>query len=138
MEKERPKVGIGVLVFKDGKVLLGRRKNAHGAGEYAGPGGHLEHGETFESCAKREVFEEAGIEIDNPRFLCVSNFKIDGKHYVDIGFASDWKSGEPYVYEPEKCENWGWYDINNLPKPLFEMDINYIHALKTGQAYYDK
>ena len=45
MDKElRPKVGIGVLVFKGGKVLLGKRKNKDGLGDgqYAGTGGHLE------------------------------------------------------------------------------------------------
>jgi len=33
MEIKRPKVGVGVIVIKDGKVLLGKRKGAHGAGE---------------------------------------------------------------------------------------------------------
>ena len=45
---ERPKVGVGVMVFKDGKILLAKRKGSHGAGEYAFPGGHLEFGESFE------------------------------------------------------------------------------------------
>lgn len=30
--ENRPKVGVGVLVLKDGKVLFGKRKNAHGDG----------------------------------------------------------------------------------------------------------
>ena len=29
---ERPKIGVGVCVIKDGKVLLGKRLNAHGQG----------------------------------------------------------------------------------------------------------
>jgi 8-oxo-dGTP diphosphatase len=37
------KIGIGVMVFKDGKVLMARRKGSHGQGEYAFPGGHLEY-----------------------------------------------------------------------------------------------
>ena len=48
MDKEqRPKVGIGVMVFKDGKVLMGKRKSSHGEGEWAWPGGHLEYMESF-------------------------------------------------------------------------------------------
>ena len=102
---ERPKVGIGVLIFKEGKVLLGKRKNAHGEGEYAGTGGHLENLESFADCAKRETLEETGIEIDNVRFLCVTNLrKYAPKHYIDIGVTADWKSGEPQVLEPEKVE----------------------------------
>ncbi len=46
MENKRPKVGLGVLIFKDGKVLLGKRKGAHGEGTWCPPGGHLEFGET--------------------------------------------------------------------------------------------
>jgi 8-oxo-dGTP diphosphatase len=39
MEPNRPKVGVGVFILKDGKVLLAKRKNAHGEGSYAFPGG---------------------------------------------------------------------------------------------------
>lgn len=134
----RPKVGIGVAVFKEGKILLGKRKGAHGSGEYAGPGGHLEHLEFFENCAKRETLEETGMEIGNVRFLCLSNLKkYAPKHYVDIGIIADWKSGEPQILEPEKCESWGWYDLDNLPQPLFGVEPNYIEAIKTGRIYFD-
>ena len=54
MEAERPKVGIGIFLLKDNSILLGRRNNSHGEGEYALPGGHLELHETFEDCVLRE------------------------------------------------------------------------------------
>ncbi|RLC15632.1 MAG: DNA mismatch repair protein MutT, partial [Deltaproteobacteria bacterium] len=54
----RPLIGVAAIVIKDKKVLLGKRKNAHGAGTWAFPGGHLEYKESIEECAKREVFEE--------------------------------------------------------------------------------
>ena len=62
---ERPKVGVGVIIIKDGKVLLGKRKNAHGEGSWSFPGGHLEFNEELFDCAKREVLEETGIKIKN-------------------------------------------------------------------------
>lgn len=37
MENNRPKVGVGVAIIKDGKVLLGKRKNAHGEGTWSFP-----------------------------------------------------------------------------------------------------
>ncbi|PIN92058.1 hypothetical protein CO154_01270 [Candidatus Pacearchaeota archaeon CG_4_9_14_3_um_filter_31_7] len=54
---EIPKVGVGVIVIKDNKVLLGKRKNAHGEGSLCFPGGHLEFNEKVEDAAEREVFE---------------------------------------------------------------------------------
>ena len=138
MENNRPKVGIGILIFKNNKVLLGKRKGAHASDVYAGPGGHLEHLESFAACAKREAREETGMEIENIRFLCLTNFKTYApKHYVDIGLAADWKNGEPQILEPNKCESWGWYDLDNLPAPLFELVKNYIEAYHTGKNYYD-
>ena len=139
MEQElRPKVGIGVLIFKDGKVLLGRRKSSHGTGEFAGTGGHLEHMESIETCAKRETLEEAGIEIENIRFLCLVNVKqYAPKHYIDIGVIADWKSGEPKAMEPEKLESWNWYDINNIPEPLFGMMPRYFEAYKGNKNFWD-
>lgn len=137
-EKLVTKVGIGVAVLKDGKILLGKRKSAHGNGEYGGPGGHLEHLESFEECARRETLEETGIEIENIRFLCLSNLtKYAPKHYVDIGVIADWKSGEPQVLEPEKCEGWDWYDLDALPTPLFAVEPYYIEAIQTGKNYFD-
>ena len=137
MNNDRPKVGIGMLVLKGKKVLLGKRKGAHGEGEYAGLGGHLEYGESIKDCARREAMEEAGIEIKNIRFLCLSNIKKYGKHYLDIGLKVEWAKGEPKVMEPDKVESWGWYDLDNLPSPLFACEPNYIEALKTGKNFFD-
>jgi len=133
-----PKVGVGVMVIKDGKVLLGKRKGSHGEGEYAWPGGHFEYMESFEGCAKREVKEETGLEIANIRFLRLLNLKAyPPKHYVDIGLIADWKNGEPEIMEPEKCEGWDWYSVDDLPSPLFGTVASYIEAYKTGRNYWD-
>ena len=135
---QRPKVGIGVLIFKNGKILLSKRKASHGKGEYASPGGHLEYMESFVECAKRETKKEANIEIDNVRFLNVSNLKSYApKHYVHIQLIADWKSGEPKVMEPQKLESWGWYDLDNLPSPLFGTMPITLEAYKTGRNFWD-
>jgi len=137
-EKQIPKVGIGILIFKDGKVLLGKRKGSHGQGEYAFPGGHLEYMESFENCAEREIAEECGIEVKNIRFHLLANLvKYAPKHYVHIGFIADWKSGEPKVLEPEKCESWAWYGVNDLPEPMFEACKLSIRALEENKNYFD-
>ncbi len=126
------------MILKEGKVLLGKRKNAHGAGEYAWPGGHLEYMESFEECAKREVWEEAGIKIKKVRFLLLSNLKTYApKHYVDVGLVAEWESGEPKIMEPDKLEGWDWYDMNTLPQPLFSTIPSYLEAYATGKNFWD-
>jgi 8-oxo-dGTP diphosphatase len=121
LEKKYPKVGTGIFVLKDGKFLIGKRKNSHGAGEWAIPGGHLEFNEELEDCAKREVLEETGVKIKNIRLLTVTNdiFKKEGKHYVTIFMITDWAEGEAKVMEPDKCEEWRWVTKETVPKPLF-------------------
>ena len=132
------KVGVGIMVFKDGKVLLGKRKSPLGQGEYAGLGGHLEFGESIEDCARREAMEEAGVKLKNIKFLCLSSLKkYQGKHYIDIGLKAEWAKGEPKTMEPDKCEGYAWYDLNNLPSPLFASEHNYLKALKSGKNFFD-
>jgi 8-oxo-dGTP diphosphatase len=138
-EETRPRVGVGVMVLKDGKVLLGKRKGSHGAGEYAYPGGHLEHGERFADCAAREVFEETGLQIGPIRFIRILNTnQYLPRHYIDIAFAADWVSGEPHVREPDKVERWDWYDPEHLPSPLFGTVASAFEALRSGRTFWDR
>lgn len=118
---ERPKVGLGVFVIKNKKLLLGQRINAHGEGTWSLPGGHLEFFETFEQCAKREVMEETGLKIDNVTFVAATNdiFKEEKKHYVTIFVKSNNSDGIVRIMEPDKCLKWDWFTWDNLPKLLF-------------------
>jgi len=113
----RPKVGIGVPVVKEGKILLGKRKNSHGEGTWCPPGGHLEFGETWEDCANRETKEEAGIDVMNLRLALVT--KDEDKHYVSIIMICDHKNGEAEVMEPDTFKCWNWFTWEQLPTPLF-------------------
>ncbi|MEK7105068.1 MAG: NUDIX domain-containing protein [Patescibacteria group bacterium] len=134
-EELRPKVGVGVMVVKEGKVLLQLRGagSSHGAGEYSFPGGHLEYMESVEACARRETLEESGIEIDNPRLLLVYNMKTHPPlHFLGVNVLADWKSGEPKVIEPDKTVSWGWYDLNDLPSPIFDPTLRDIETYKSG------
>ncbi|EIC82110.1 NUDIX hydrolase [Serratia sp. M24T3] len=76
-----PQIGIGVLIFREGKILLGRRKGSHGAGDWSAPGGHLEFGETPEICGIREAWEETGIS-RTLRQQCISRNRQALRHTV--------------------------------------------------------
>ena len=121
MKNNRPEVGVGVIVRRGKLVLLGRRKNAHGSGTWSFPGGHLEFNESVADCASREVFEETGLRVKNIRNGPFTNdiFEAEGKHYVTLFVVSDYDSGDLMVREPEKCEEWGWFDWSKLPQPIF-------------------
>ncbi len=131
MSDSRPKVGVGVCVVKDGKVLLGQRLNAHGEGSWSFPGGHLEFGESWEECARREVLEETGLRIRHPKFVQLTNdvFLKENKHYITIYIQAKWHSGQPQVLEPDRMVKWQWFAWDELPSPLF---IPMQNLLKTG------
>lgn len=116
-----PKVGVGVIVKRDGKILLGKRRNAHGDGTWGFPGGHLVMYESWETCARREVDEEVGIEIENVRFFDVTNdiFSKEQKHYITIFMLAEYLSGVVQVREPHKMIEWEWFSLKKLPDPLF-------------------
>jgi 8-oxo-dGTP diphosphatase len=139
MEKQaadvKPRVGVGVFVFNDGKVLLGRRKGAHGAGDWAPPGGHLEFGESVETCAQRELAEETGLKALSIQTGAWSNDVIDGtKHYITLFAVVDQFEGEPQLLEPHKCEEWQWFSVDALPSPLFPPVHSYFAQLTSAKS----
>lgn len=116
-----PNIGVGVLIIRHGKLLLGRRQGSHGAATWSAPGGHLEFGETPEQCARRETEEETGLRLNK---VAAGRFVSDvfpevGKHYITLFMVSRDAAGEPACREPEKCDGWKWFSPDALPSPLF-------------------
>lgn len=119
-KEKRPKVGVGVVVVREGKVLLGKRKGSHGAGDWSFAGGHLEFGETVEACALRELHEETGLKAVSWELGPWTSDIIDGdRHYITFFVFIHEFHGEPTLMEPMKCEGWQWFHWENLPTPLF-------------------
>lgn len=116
-----PRIGVAVIVVKSGRVLLGKRKGAHGAGTWALPGGHLAYGESIEACAHREVMEETGLSIRDLKPGPYTNdiFSEEQKHYVTLFIVSRYVAGQLQVKEPDKCEAWDWFEWDHLPEPRF-------------------
>ncbi len=116
------RVGVGVFAVRGGAFLMGRRRGAHGTGTWSLPGGHIEYGESFADAARRELREETGLTIGDPQLLTVTNdvFAAERRHCVTLWMCGDDVTGDPVVREPDKFTDLGWYDLDTLPRPLFQ------------------
>lgn len=118
-----PGAAIGVIIWNGNKVLLGKRKGELGPGQYSVPGGKIDFGETPFEAALREVKEETNIDVKSLMFTGhVTNdwFPDKQKHFICMyymGIADD--PSQLKVMEPTKIEGWDWYDIDNLPEPMW-------------------
>ncbi|MEQ8355369.1 MAG: NUDIX hydrolase [Kiloniellaceae bacterium] len=96
----RPLIGVGVVVFKDSRVLLIRRGKPPREGQWSLPGGRQRLGERIEEAARREVSEETGIEIEvGPLIDVVDSISHDDRglvqfHYTLVDLQAEWCSGE--------------------------------------------
>ncbi len=117
--------------MRQGKVLLGLRKNSTGEGTWAPPGGHLEFGESPEDAVRRETREETGLELKNIQPITFTNniFEKENKHTVTLYLQAGSAPGEVVNLEPEKCERWEWFDWEKLPQPLF---LSLAHLIEQG------
>ena len=135
---EQVRVGIGVIIKNENKILVGKRTNSH-APFWSIPGGHIEPGETFEQTAIREIKEETNLEISKPKVICITNnletFAQCGKHYISIILLAQEMVGELKLMEPEKCEEWQWIDPENLPMPHFDASRNGVTCYLQNRFY---
>ena len=72
------------------------------------------------------------MKLVNPRGICVNNDILNGVHFVTIGLFSDVIEGEPKVMEPDEIVEWGWFDLDNLPEPM------YFPSQKVLNNYFEK
>ncbi len=112
-------VGVGAVIFdRDGKVFLAKRgKQARNEkGRWECPGGAVEFGETLKQTLVREVKEEIGIEIEILELLGVSDEIIpeEKQHWISPSFICIVKSGTPTICEPEKCDQIGWFSLEEI------------------------
>ena len=131
------KTGVGVMLLKDNKVLLGHRvvkaKDTGGIYEpdsWTFPGGKQEYNETVLETAIRETKEETNLDLKELQvFTATDEFQPD-RHFVTIGVISSSYEGEIKVMEPNKINEWKWFDLNDLPNNIYTPSKNMIDEYK--------
>ena len=113
----RPYLAVSIAVFRQGRVLVGRRARPPMAGRFSLPGGVVETGETLVEAAARELSEEVGVEAEIIGFNrhvepIVREAGRVRAHFVIASFVGRWRSGEARVsremdavawIEPHEC-----------------------------------
>ena len=141
--KKKVGAGFGVIIQRDGKILLGMRhpdpdkadSAFRSSGEWTLPGGELEFGESLEEGAIREVLEETGIILKNPSVFAVSNCKNEHAHFVTVCLTSSESEGKARVTEPDEIVEWQWFALDELPAPLYFPSAYAIEDFKNGTFY---
>ena len=139
----KPGLGVGVMILKDNKVLLGLRNpnkikassELQGQGTWTMPGGKVEFMEKLVDAAKRELEEETSLKATNLELLCVSDDMTDTAHYVTVGFIVKEFTGEVKTMEPETIMEWKWFDLNDLPTNLYNPSKVVLEKYQKGIIY---
>ncbi len=146
MEPKKIGTGFGVMILNNNKVLLGQRhadpakadSELQGEGTWTMPGGKLHYGESFEEGAKREVSEETGLDIsiDDLKVISLTNDIGVNAHFVTIGLLLKVDTiGEAKVMEPDEITQWKWFDLHDLPAPLFFPSKKILDNYVMGEFY---
>jgi len=100
---ERPIVGVGAVIMDDQVVLMVRRKQEPGKGQWSLPGGVVKVGESLKEAIKRELLEEVSIQIEIGGLVGVFDRIIHDRH-------------NRIQYHYVLVDYWGW-TISGHPKP---------------------
>ena len=117
------KRGVGAILVRDGRVLVGLRRGGPAPGTWSFAGGKVEPGESAEETAARELAEETGLRGVQPQLLPFATVdEVEPGLWFETRFVLlRWAGGEAEEREPETCGDWRWVDWDGLLAlaPLF-------------------
>jgi 8-oxo-dGTP diphosphatase/2-hydroxy-dATP diphosphatase len=123
------------IIHRHPKILLGMKKRGFGAGRWNGFGGKVSEEETVEDAAKREIKEEAGIEVKNLDRAGIIDFEFkDNSEIWQVHiFKSDDFSGEPAESEEMRPQ---WFHVDEIPfKEMWPDDIYWMSLFLGGKKF---
>jgi NAD+ diphosphatase len=102
-----------MVLVRRGQDLLLARSPHFKPGVFSALAGFVEAGETLEQCAKREVREEVGIEIERLRYFSSQSWPFPNS--LMIAFFAEYASGD-ITPDPSEIEAADWFSIDALPQ----------------------
>lgn len=117
---ENVELTVLCLIQNENRILLQNRVKEDWKG-YTFPGGHVEPGESFVDAVKREMKEETGLDILNPRLVGIKQFPIEKGRYIVLLFKATEFSGEVVSSEEGEME---WINLDELPDVNVVEDFN--------------
>jgi 8-oxo-dGTP diphosphatase len=129
------KIGVVVIVIdKEKKLLLGKRKNAYKAGMYGLPGGRMELKESLYDSAKRELKEETNLNSNKLTYIGVIRELQEISTFIHFAFVCTDYHGGPENAEPEKCEGWEWFSPDEIPADILPGHLAAIEIFKDQET----
>jgi ADP-ribose pyrophosphatase YjhB (NUDIX family) len=119
-----PKVAVGVLAERRGKLLLVRRNHEPHFGEWSFPSGYIDRGEVLETGAMRETKEETGLEVRIDRLL--GAWSSLGERVIFIAYAARVVGGRIVV--GQECMDVRFFAPAALPALAFPHDQAVLRA----------
>lgn len=106
----------GIMFLHDGHVFLGKRgPDGDAPGTWAFPAGKIEDGESPQSAARRECYEEIGVDYRKP--LHKASESADG--FVTFAALPGRKfSADDEATDSDEFIDTGWFPFDKLPEPL--------------------
>jgi 8-oxo-dGTP diphosphatase len=114
------------------KVLLGCRYRAAGEGQWALPGGHVEHNETPLVTARRELLEETGLVGGDARLGGTFFTYTTEIPYAHVPVLFSHTEGIAHLIPDERFSDIGFFRLDSLPQPMFEPSRLAIDSLLNG------
>ena len=134
---------VDTIVVKNGKVLLVRRGTFNGkpileSGKWALIGGFMERDETMKETAQREVEEETGWEIDDPRlFRIIDDPNRPAEDRQNIAFVVVAEAKQKNEAKSEEVREMKWFDLDELP-PKEQIAFDHAENLELYKKYLEE
>jgi ADP-ribose pyrophosphatase YjhB (NUDIX family) len=114
-----PKVAVVIFIMQDNRILLVKRAVDPGKGRWAFPAGFVDAGEDPKEAARREILEEAGLEIEIVRLLDVFARNTDDGGTADIIIAYLARITGGTLQADDDAEAVAWFAAEELPELVF-------------------